>query len=166
MRTTNRKSEKNNQTPNDPLMTQTKFDDLKNKLERLIKVSRPHWAAEVRRLAELGDFSENVEYQLAKGKLRGINNAITKIEQQLNQAVIIQPKAGSDTVEVGHTVTVEVNGKEKMYQILGSSETDPEKGIISYTSPIGAGLVGRRVGERFVMKIGGREVEYNILKIQ
>lgn len=150
----------------DPLLTEGKILELKNKLNRLKNISRPRGVEEVKRLAELGDFSENVEYQIAKGRLRGINDSITKIENQLKNAVVITHQKQSNKVELGHTVTVETGSKEKTYQILGSVETNPQKGIISYNSPIGAALMGRKIGEVVKIKTNTREVEYKIVKIE
>ncbi len=149
----------------DPLLTKGKFAELENKLVRL-KKKRPEAAEEVRRLAELGDFSENMEYQLAKGRLRGLNQGILNLEKQLNQAVIITPQKQTDTVQIGHYVTIQSDSNEKTYQILGSSETNPQKGIISHNSPIGSGLIGRKVGEVVKIKLANEEVEYKILKIE
>lgn len=160
-----RKPGKFSQIKSDPLMTQAKFDELEAKLRKLKEV-RPHAAQEVARLAELGDFSENVEYQLAKGRLRGINSGILKLERQLNDAEIIASNKKTDTAQVGHTVTIECNGKQKAYQILGSSETKPESGIISHNSPIGFALIGRRVGDIVKIKVGEKEVEYRVVRIE
>src|SRR5438132_966782 len=124
-----RKPGKFSNLPADPLMTREKLGELQNKLARS-KKQRPEAAAEVARLAELGDFSENAEYQLAKGRLRGINNNILKLDHQINQAIIIEPDKKANSVQVGHTVTVERDGKEKNYLILGSSESKPERGVI------------------------------------
>lgn len=145
-------------------MTEAKFSELQKKLDTL-KKKRPEAAAEVTRLAELGDFSENVEYQLAKGKLRGINNRILVLENQLNQAVIItRQKKG--VVEIGSTITIETQGKQKIYQILGSSETDPGRGIISHNSAIGSALIGCKIGEIAKIKLANKEVEYKIISIE
>lgn len=164
MRTLDRKSDKLNQAPSDPLMTEGKFNELQVKLDRL-KKSQPQAAAEVRRLAEMGDFSENFAYQMAKGRLRGINNGILQLERQLTLAVIIKPKK-TDRVEIGHTVMIENEAGQKTYQILGSSESKPAQGIISHNSPIGAALLGRRIGEKIKVKIGGKEIEYKIIEIK
>ena len=116
------------------------------------------------RLAELGDFSENVEYQLAKGRLRGINQRILELEFQVNRAEIIKPKS-SNVIQIGHTVTLQSGDKILVYQILGSSETNPQKGIISHTSPLGAALLGHRVGKKIIMKTTDEEIEYTVVKI-
>lgn len=151
--------------PKDPTMTEEKFLELQKKLERLL-ASRPAAAKEVSRLAELGDFSENVEYQLAKGKLRGINQRILEIEKQLNTADIIQKPQQNQRVELGHMVTVESDGKQKQYTILGSSETNPAQGIISQNSPIGAVLLGHKVGETVKIVLAGKELKYQIMNIE
>lgn len=159
-----RKPGKFSQIPTDPMMTEVKLTELKNELEKL-KHIRPQAAAEVARLAELGDFSENAEYQLAKGRLRGINNAILRIDNQINNAMIITNDR-NDTVQIGHALTVEYDGKQKTFQILGSSETDPSRGIISHNSPIVTALIVHRVGEVVKIKLANREVEYKIVKIE
>jgi len=148
----------------DPLLTEEKFLKLKQKLERL-KNSQPQAAADVAQLAELGDFSENAEYQYAKARLRGINYGILSLESQINQAEIITVPKQMDAIQLGHQVTVEINGQKKIYQILGSSETNPQKGIISYNSPIGEALLGRSVGETVKIKLADKEVLYKIIRI-
>ncbi|OGH58981.1 MAG: hypothetical protein A2725_03875 [Candidatus Magasanikbacteria bacterium RIFCSPHIGHO2_01_FULL_33_34] len=141
-------------------MTQEKLDELKLELDKLNK-KRPQAAKEVSRLAELGDFSENVEYQLAKGRLRGINNAILKLEYRINHANIIAG-GNSNIVQLGSEVTIKNSKGKSTYTILGASETDPSRGIISHQSPLGSALLGHRVGEVVeVDKIG----ECEILKI-
>lgn len=158
-----RKPGKFSQLKPDPLMTKEKFQELQDKLEHLKKI-QPDASAEVARLAELGDFSENAEYQLAKGRLRGILGNITRLDNQINQAEIIATDK-TDTIQIGHTVKVEVGGKEKIFQILGSSETKPELGIISHSSPIGYALIGHKVGETVAIKLANKDVAYTILKI-
>jgi transcription elongation factor GreA len=164
----------------DPVLTSEKARELAAKLDKLKNHSRPKGAEEVRRLAELGDFSENVEYQLAKGKLRGINQAILTIENQLKNAVIIEPNTQHDTVAVGHTVTIRNEDKaklrtnsqgesgtgEKKYLILGSTETSPEQGVISHVSPLGAALIGKKVGDTIHIKTTEKQTAYLITKIE
>lgn len=120
----------------------------------------------MRRLAEMGDLSENAAYQIAKGRLRGINDNITKLENLLNQAVIIAPKEDSDKIEIGNIVTVDIDGMKKTFTILGSSETDPLRGIISHHSPLGAALMGHKIGDTVTVQIGTKRMSGKILSIR
>ncbi len=150
----------------DPHMTRKKFKDLERELERLKKGSRPKVIAEVQRLAADGDFSENAAYQIAKGRLRGINRRILEVENLLKRAQIIEPQANDGTVRLGSSVTVLANGKERIFQILGSAETDPAKGIISHNSPIGRALIGRKKGEQVEVLLADKTVYYKIIRIE
>ena len=147
-------------------ITREKFVELKAKLEKLKKMSRPRAAALVKDLSTTGDYSENAGYQMAKGRLRAINQRILDLEEILKNAVIIKPGRNSGIVELGNTVIVEINGKQKKYKILGSSETDPERGVISHNSVVGQGLLGQRVGGTVKIQLGGKEIIYRITKIE
>lgn len=149
----------------DPYITEAKFLELKNKLERLKQYIRPQAAEEVKRLAEMGDFSENTGYQVAKGRLRGINQRILEIEDHLKSALIFHPNKNTQVVQLGHSVTIASQGKEKTYTILGSTETDPTAGVISHNSPIGSALLGHRVGDSVKIRLASKEVEFKVIKI-
>ncbi|MFH1187491.1 MAG: GreA/GreB family elongation factor [bacterium] len=145
-------------------ITRAKFDELTRGLEKLKKTTRPYLIEEVKRLALLGDFSENFEYQNAKGRLRGINNKILETEYLLAKAIIIE-LGKNGIVQLGSSVSIEISGKQKTFLILGSKETDPSKGIISHNSPIGSALIGRRVGDIVKIYLADKEIECRITKI-
>ena len=166
MRIPTRKSEDKKHVQADPYITQDKYDALKSKHERLLR-TRPSLAKEVARLGELGDFSENAEYQIAKGKLRGLNHRLLVIEETLRYSKIIQTNSNTNQVRLGHKVTVEVNGKTKIYQILGSTETNPTTGIISHNSPIGKALLGDKIGQTVTLSLSNNKTSsYKIIKIE
>lgn len=150
--------------PFDPHLTQAKYDELARKLDRM-KKSVPALAQEVMLHAQNGDFSENAPYQIAKAKLRGVNQRILELGQQINRAVIIKEDGNNDIVRLGNKVTIEINSQEKTYQILGSAETKPEKGVISHNSPLGSALMGRRAGEIVKVQLNKKQAEYKIIKI-
>lgn len=167
MQVPKRRSENKRTAAIDYQITQEKYKELEKELEKLEKVSRPQASAEVQRLAQEGDFSENVPYQMAKRKLRGINSAIIRIQDQLKNAQIIKRDSDVSRVQVGHKVTVEINGKRQTFQILGSTQTEPLKGIVSRHSPIGQALLGSKKGEQVEVRLAnGNEVKYKILKIE
>jgi len=158
-----RKPGKYAHVPVDPHLTRATFDALQKQLENVKSQHRPA-VVELQRLAELGDFSENAAYQMAKGRLRAINDKIFELSQRLKHAVIITGST-SDRVELGSAVTVEINGKQAVYRVLGSSETNPGKGIISHHSPIGVALMGKKVGDRGSFKLPEKEVFFQVIKI-
>jgi len=148
----------------DPYLTSAKAEKLKKRLEWLEKVAQPQAIKEVSRLAEMGDFSENAAYQMAKGKLRGINQEIIELHEYLNQVIIIKPSQG-DRVELGSRVEVDMDGQTRSFLILGSEETNPSKGIVSHNSPLGAALLGRQAGDEISLKLANRWLKIRIIKI-
>jgi transcription elongation factor GreA len=166
MQVPTRKYDKYPRVKSDPHLTEEKYQELTAKLAKLKTVKQPREAEEVKRLALMGDFSENAGYQLAKSRLRGINQRILDIGDLLARAEIITPSADKEIVRLGHKVTIERNGKIKKYQILGSAETSPAAGVISHNSPIGAALLGRRLGETVKVLLADKEISYKIIEIE
>jgi transcription elongation factor GreA len=149
----------------DPHITEARSLEIEKKLERLKKIVRPKQAEEVALLAQGGDFSENAGYQAAKGRLRSINEKIMNYESQLRRAIIIKPQK-SDKVQLGNIVTISDGKKQKTYTILGSMETDPQKGIISQNSPLGEQLIGKSVGDDIINTVGTARIKYTIMRIE
>ncbi len=163
MRTPQRKPGKYTGVKPDPNISIKKYKELKNKLIRL-KNRQPELIEEVKRLALMGDFSENTAYQIAKGRLRGTNQRILDIKDHLKNAIIIEPDKQKNLVQLGSKVTIKINNKEKTYLILGPSETDPINNIISHKSPLGSALMNKKIGDK--VKIAGKNIEYEILIIK
>lgn len=149
----------------DPNMTAAKYQELQIKLAKL-KKAQPAASAEVKRLALMGDFSENAAYQIAKGRLRGLNQRILDIEKHLKNAQIIEKPTDNSRVSIGHRVKISSNGKEKEYLILGSSETNPDQGIISHNSPLGRQLLGKRVGDEIILDLNGQQKTIKVIEIK
>lgn len=159
MRLPTRRADKNPRLAPDYHLTAEKLQKHQTSLKNLLQ-ARPALAKQVALLSEDGDFSENAGYQAAKGKLRSLNNKINKIEDLIKKAVIIKQEK-KDYVSVGSSVVLESRGVIKKYLILGSQESDPAQGVISYLSPLGAELIGKKEGE--IVEI--REKSYKIKEI-
>lgn len=166
MRLANRKPGKYTFKKIDPRITQEKFDELTDKLHHMKTVSRPRLARDVKEYAANGDFSENAEYQIAKGRLRGLNRGIDEIGEQLSKAEIIKPASDTSQIQIGHTITVLVKEKQVCFQILGSAEANPKDGVISYQSPLGKALLGNKIGDKVEIEVGVGVVEYKVLDIK
>lgn len=131
----------------DRYLTPQAIQRLRDELGRLEKTERPAAAAEVRRAGEMGDFSENAGYQAAKAHLRRVNARILSLQEKLKYAIPIAHGSDDGLVRIGSTVEIEAGGKAVTYAILGSQESDPSRGRISYLSPLGSALIGKRAGD-------------------
>ena len=83
----------------------------------------------------------------------------------MSSAEIIKTN-NNTSIQVGHTVTLKLENKEIEYQILGASEINLSKNIISHQSPLGQALLGKEVGELVGLRVGGKVVQYKVLKIE
>ncbi len=117
--------------------------------EDLLKQERPRITAEVRYAASLGDRSENAEYQYGKQRLREIDKRLHYLQKRLEAAEVVDPTGfAGPVVRFGATVVLEDEaGAERTVVIVGEDELDPERGHISYKSPIGRALVGHEEGD-------------------
>ncbi len=141
---------------------------LEARLARL-KDSLPAVIEEAARTAAYGDRSDNAEYKESKGILRRTRGQILNIEDQLKRIIVIP--AGTDAsgrIRLGSTVVLEIKkasgATQKTFRIVGSSETDPSRGRISHTSPLGAALLGHEKNDIVTIKAPGGEQEYRILE--
>lgn len=143
------------------------LEKLKAELHNLKTVQRRELANRIEAAKALGDLSENAEYHEAKDALGFVEGRILEIEDLMKYAVIIEPevaKAGSN-VRVGSKVKVKVNGKEKMFDIVGSNEADPLSGKVSNESPIGMALIGSHVGDKVNVKTPTGTTAYEVIEI-
>lgn len=140
---------------------------LQAKLDRL-KKSVPHLVSEAARTAAYGDRSENAEYKDAKATLRRTYRQISGIEDQLKRVTIIDAKKNpAGTVQLGSIVVLEnKKGTRKTFQILGSEESSPAEGRISYQSPLGAALLGHEEKDEIKVRTASGTEVYRILEVR
>ena len=141
---------------------------LEEKLDYLRTVKRAEVTKRIGIAREFGDLSENAEYDSAKEEQGKLEAEIAEIETKLKTCVIID-KANIDTskVCVGCTVKAydEDFDEEVEYTIIGSTESDPSKGLISNESPVGSALLGKKKGDTVVVKTPVGECSLKILDI-
>jgi len=147
-------------------MTEEKLKALQEKLAHIKKDTLPRAIKETQKYAENGDFSENAEYQIAKGRLRGLLQTVDELQYQISNAQVIEQPQDTSVVQVGHMVTFSINNMEQTFQILGSAENNPSAGIISYKSPLGSALLGHAVGETVNVEIGDKQIACTIRQIR
>ncbi len=114
---------------------------------------------------EQGDLSENAEYAAAKDLQSVTEGRIMELHEMLKNVEIISTEGKRDVVGLGATVTVDMDGEDMTYSIVGSSEADPMGGKISNESPIGRAILGKKPGDMVSVKIPAGTVTYKIKKI-
>lgn len=150
------------------ILTVDGLNKLEKKLEHLKTVRRREVAERIRQALELGDISENSEYEDAKNEQGFIEGQILEIEKMLRNArVIDEQDVDSDVVNVGSKVTlVDVNNKTEFeYLIVGSAEADPSQAKISNESPVGRSLMGKKVGSVVNVEVPIGTIQYKIKAI-
>ncbi len=149
------------------LLSQEKFEELTRELDELKTKRRKEVAEQLEYARSLGDLSENAEYQEAREMQAAVEERIGKLESILKNAKIVH--AGkSDSVSMGSTVTVQkIDGTEKhVYIIVGAEETNMFEGKISYHSPLGSALMGKKKGDQFSFHTPRGTQKYKILKVE
>ena len=141
---------------------------LEEKLNYFKSVRRIEVAEKIAAAREFGDLSENSEYDAAKEEQGQIEQEIRQMEDVLLDCQVIESKVKSGEVGIGSTVVVydEEFDEELSLTILGSTESNPAKGIISNNSPLGAALLGKKVGEKVNVKSEGGELIYKIVDVK
>lgn len=145
-------------------LTAEGIENLKKRLARL-KESLPRLIEETKRTAAYGDRSDSAEYREAKSALRRANSQIIGTEDRLRRAALISPVKNLGIVQIGSKVTLDLNGSEKVFEIVGSIETNPGSGRISNKSPLGGALLGKKIGDIVSIKTPAGEKKYKVIKI-
>jgi len=150
-------------------MTREGYNRLLGELEQLRTKGRDEIAARIKEARSFGDLSENAEYDEAMNAQAIMEARIAKLEDDLGGAKIIDESEIS-TEEIKTGVKVKLRDIEMdedvVYQILGKSQADPDKGIISDQSPVGKVLIGRKIGETVSAELpNGTMIQFEILSI-
>ncbi|OYW48898.1 MAG: transcription elongation factor GreA [Novosphingobium sp. 28-62-57] len=115
-----------------------------------------------------GDLSENAEYHAAKERQGQVEATIADLEDRISRAQIVDPTTLSgDKIIFGATVSLlDEDEKPVKYQIVGPYEADAKKGMISYNSPLGKALIGRKVDEEIEVTVPSGDKFYLVKKIE
>jgi transcription elongation factor GreA len=146
-------------------LTQVGVDELKEELEGLVS-QRSGVAERIKDARELGDLSENAEYQTAREEQDRLESRIGELEHVLQNLEVIKPPKNDGKVRLGSAVKLKsTDGKSTDFQIVGTMEADPMNGKISDESPIGQALLGKREGENVEIKTNSHVTSYKLVNI-
>ena len=135
---------------------------------KALRQERPRIVDAIEEARAHGDLSENAEYHAAKERQGQVEATIGDLEDKISRAHIIDPTTLSgDRIVFGATVTMlDDDDKPVRYQIVGQAEADAKRGMISYNSPLGRALIGRRVGDEVEVTVPSGDRCYAIEKIE
>jgi len=147
-------------------LTQERYNELLEELNNLKTGGRREIAERLKQAKELGDLSENAEYQEAREEQSRLEKKISQLEELLRNSTIIKKATGTATVRIGSKVKVKKDREIVSYTIVGSNEAEPDQGLISNASPIGHGLLGKKIGDIVAIRTPKGENLYQILNIE
>jgi len=151
------------------ILTAEGLRKIEQKLDYLISVKRQEVAERIKQAREFGDISENSEYDDAKNEQAFIEGEIIMLEKMLRNAKVIdEGEISTDTVTLGSTVKLKdlELGDVLEYTLVGSAEADPIEMKISNESPVGAAILGKKVGSIVEVNVPAGILKYQILEIK
>jgi transcription elongation factor GreA len=150
-------------------LTKERLKELEKELGELKTSGRQNMAQKIAEARSHGDLSENAEYDAAKEEQGLFELRISKLENILSRARIIEKSNHqSDKVTILSTVSVKNlnNNNTFEYTLVSPEEADFQSGKISVTSPVGQGLIGKSIGEKVKVKAPAGMLEFEILSIK
>jgi transcription elongation factor GreA len=151
-------------------ITREGLAQLQAEYDELVKVRRPQIITAVAEARAEGDLRENAGYHAAKNDQGFIEGRIRDLEQMFKLVDIIDEapaaKGGVKAVGLGATVTVEIDGEQEKYTIVGAVEAKPAQGRISNVSPVGKALIGRKVGDTVNIQTPASVLQARIISIE
>lgn len=130
--------------------TSSGYEKLKEEKAKLLR-ERPEAVEHLRRAREMGDLSENGYYKASRAKLSSLDSRLRHLEKLIRLGKVVQ-SANTGFIDIGSTVTISDGTKDSTYTLVGGYESDPSKKTISYLSPIGKALMGKKVGDMVDVK--------------
>lgn len=146
-------------------ITRRGLDKLQDELNHLITVEREDVKKAIQEARALGDLKENAEYHSAKEKQALLEGRIAHLQAVVARSTVVDTAAiENDKIVFGATVTLYDANKDSSftYQLVGEEESDMDKGLVSYSSPLGRALIGKEEGDSVVVKAPKGDIEYEI----
>lgn len=141
------------------------LEKLRAELDEMVNARRTEVAQRIHDAKEHGDLSENAEYEDAKNEQAFVEGRIQTLESLIKNATLIDENHSSDHVGIGSTVDVDGPDGQERFTIVGSTEAKPTDGKISNESPVGRALLGKKKGEKVVVRVPAGDFSYKIVNI-
>ncbi len=150
-------------------MTKFGFERLSSELNYIKTVERPAVVKAIEEAVELGDLKENAEYHAAKEQQGKIDDRLNDLTDLIGRAQIVDPaELEHSRISFGSTVVLcDLDTDEEVtYTIVGGCESNPDRGLISFHSPLAKQLLGKEEGDDFKARLPGGEKEFEVLEVK
>lgn len=150
------------------IMTQKGYEDAVERLKYLQTVKRQEIVERIAEARSHGDLSENAEYDAARNEQASNEGEILELDYKIKNAVVVEETTDTTSVRIGTKVKVfdEDLDEEETYEITGSMEANALENKISNESPMGAALLGKKVGDEVIVKAPDGEYKLRVLAIE
>jgi len=150
------------------VLTPRGYEDIQNELSHLLATKRPEVIERIRQARQLGDLSENFDYEDAKRSQAMLESRITELKAIISHASVVDRAASDGSIGIGSKVIVKDLEEclEDEYMIVGPAESSPAEGKISHESCVGEALLGKKMGETVIVQAPGGSIRYEIVSVQ
>lgn len=145
-------------------LTKEGLEQLKIELKELAGEKRKEIAKRIKDARDMGDLSENAEYQSAKEEQGLVEGRITELEDIIKRSVVAEGSKNGE-IAVGNKVTIHIDGGKETFHLVGAPEANPQEGKISHESPLGSMLIGKKEGDTFEVEAPVGTLTYKIIKV-
>ena len=149
-------------------MTDAGLRKLREELDRLVNFERPRISQQIGEARDKGDLSENAEYDAAKDAQGMLEMRISKLQEMVaNSRIIDESKLDRTSVQILSTVKLKntKTGAVMTYTLVAENEANVKEGKIAISTPIGKGLVGKKIGEQVVINVPSGQLFLEIIEI-
>ena len=148
------------------LITSDGLSKLKIELSELTTVKRSAIAHRIQSARELGDITENSEYESALEEQAFIEGRITELQEVIKRSQVVESVLTQKSeVTVGSRVRLHIEGQTHEFEIVGEMEANPSQHLISHQSPLGQARMGKKVGDRVKVDAPVGVITYTVLGI-
>lgn len=150
------------------VLTRQGFDEIQRELNEILTVKKPAIVERIREARQLGDLSENFDYEDAKRSQAMIEARLKELKAIIAHASVVDDITHDGSVNIGSKVVVKdvEDGFEDSYIIVGPAESSPAEGKISHESCVGEALMGRKAGEVVEVEAPGGIIKYEIVSVE
>ncbi|OFX13918.1 MAG: hypothetical protein A2Z18_07000 [Armatimonadetes bacterium RBG_16_58_9] len=152
----------------DLVLTRAGYNEIRRELNEILTVKRPEVVDRIREARQIGDLTENFDYEDAKRAQAMLEVRVKELKAILAHASVVEVGKRNGVIGIGSQVVIRdlEEGIEDHYTLVGTAESSPAEGRISHESCVGSALMGKRAGDTVCVQAPGVVVTYEIVSVK